>query len=318
MNRLDNRGIGCEGANRGFGGVPENGFHAVCSGVELGRQHPSPLIFSLLPEALDGMEFGTLGRPEQTRHLVGDPPRCRRMPAPLIPQDPIQGVLRGGGHTPPERSGRSQSSSTVIPGTHARRSSVRWRRTPSRARTRPAQDLQVSPHATSGVDVAPAAAQHDGHPGRRCSPGAQQMTAPPPGPLGVSSAVWLNNVPDRELPLQGLFYRRWPGDLPCGPPGIAHQPLDRVVGERHPIRLREPLLDGLIPGTSLRRGHALAQRVLPRVGHVGDLAWRLRTRDQPGDASARIGRPPASHGMAAHPEQASHGAAGAGLLGLSQ
>jgi hypothetical protein len=77
----------------------------------------------------------------------------------------------------------------------------------------------------------------------------------------------------------------------------------------------QPWPDGLVTGQACRVGQALTQRFPDRWGHEGHRAWRLSHGQHLGAASCRIGREPATDGMATAPEPLRHLTAGAGLPG---
>jgi hypothetical protein len=197
-----------------------------------------------------------------------------------------------------------------------RRASVRWRRTQRSARNRTAQDLQGYPplngrrrrcpgrrpnRLASGQTTLPGRAADDGATAwpsvRLCCSVAEPCCRPMASSSGGVSALCGGPAGGRAMssaPASGPCCRRAATPTPAGAPA------------RWPC-------SGHIPQAG------------PGVGGEAPAPWGARggrglapSRAQPGDASALIGRKPASHGMAANPEQASHWAAAAGVRGLSQ
>ena len=70
----------------GFGILPDDQRHPVFQLVELCSQPPCELRFHRLPQALDGIALGTLGRQEETDHRARDHERFRLMTTPMVHQ----------------------------------------------------------------------------------------------------------------------------------------------------------------------------------------------------------------------------------------
>jgi hypothetical protein len=97
MNRLDNIRVCGERGHRGFGIVSDTGCHLMFQRLDLRRQHPGELCVHILPQALDGSAFGTLGGQEQTDQIRREDQRCGLMTTPIVPQDHLQACLLVGG-----------------------------------------------------------------------------------------------------------------------------------------------------------------------------------------------------------------------------
>jgi hypothetical protein len=62
-------------------------FFNLCS------EDPRQLIFHIAPQALDRIEFGTIGQQEQTHDIIWHQQRFRFMTAPVIHEHDIQRIL---------------------------------------------------------------------------------------------------------------------------------------------------------------------------------------------------------------------------------
>ena len=109
---------------------------------------------------------------------------------------------------------------------------------------------------------------------------------------------------------------RFPGHLQFRPQRVAGALMHRFIRERHAKLLAQPLPNRFVPAKALRLGEALLEGLPYRLGEQRRFAWRLGNRQQLGNAAARLGGQPASHGIAIDTPQLRHLTAGAGLLGL--
>jgi hypothetical protein len=76
-----------------WGVVPNAGFSVAFQRCEVRHQYPSQSRVQSLPQALDGVEFGALGRQEDTHDMVRDHECFGLMTAPIIHQHNLQGSL---------------------------------------------------------------------------------------------------------------------------------------------------------------------------------------------------------------------------------
>jgi hypothetical protein len=79
--------------NRCLGVLPDDGCYVAFQRFELRHQYPGQSRFQILPQALDGVEFGAIGRPEYTHAMVREHECFGLMTAPIIHQHDIQGRL---------------------------------------------------------------------------------------------------------------------------------------------------------------------------------------------------------------------------------
>jgi hypothetical protein len=111
---------------------------------------------------------------------------------------------------------------------------------------------------------------------------------------------------------------RFPGHRQLRPQRVADERIHRFMSERRARFLSQPLPHRFPTATALRLGEALLEGLPHGLGYQRRFARRPGHRQQLGDASARIGGQPTSHGIAIAPQQPRHMTAGAGLLGLEE
>jgi hypothetical protein len=95
MNRMDTRGRGREGGNRGGGIAPQHGGTPRRSRVELRCQYPRQVRVDLAPQACDGMALRTIRGQDQPHHRVRPHARVRWMPPALRHQPERPRLLSG-------------------------------------------------------------------------------------------------------------------------------------------------------------------------------------------------------------------------------